>query len=107
MEDPPRVWMASSRRLAAWVGGPEMGRQFRTLAALTIDLSLVSSPQQLTAVAPVPENETLSSGFHGHQAYVLCTDIHARKLYIHKKGGLGEEKASQHKMGVLPASWLL
>lgn len=35
VEDPPRVWMASSLRLAAWVGGPEMGRRFRTLAALS------------------------------------------------------------------------
>lgn len=82
-----------------------MGRGSEHLL-LSVELSLVSSPQQLTAVAPVPENRTLSSGFHGHQTYVLSTDIHARKLYIHKKGGLGEEKAGQHKIGVLSASWL-
>jgi hypothetical protein len=80
-----KEWLLQLKwKAKGWRGGSAV---IRALAALTEDLGSVPSTHKAASsqlsVTPGPEDLTLSSGLHGHQICMQCTDVFLGRTPLH------------------------
>jgi hypothetical protein len=66
-------------------GTEEMTQWLKAVIAFTKDLGLIPSAQMVVHNCLVAGDPVPSSSFHGQQACMGCTNVHAEKIFMHKK----------------------